>query len=396
MTKEKISEYDASADGNTDVNGVNIAEGCAPSGINNAIREVMGALKRFETGADGDSITVGGNLVVSGSTTANTIGATVVNASGNATVGGTLVVSGSTTATTVSATVVQSDTISEKTSAAGVTVDGVLLKDTTVTANTIKASGTASSQGEIQLFEDTDNGTNYVALKAPASIDSDVTFVLPDADGTTGQALVTDGSGNLSFSSAGGSDYILRAYTSPTTWTKPAGLKAVKVTVVGGGGASRTATPAPTIPTNPVTSGGTSSFGSFLSATGGGLSSPNVPVLAGAGGSGSGGDINVSGQPGRDVPGGTSSVGGNSALGFGQGAIISDVGASGIAYGGGAHANTQNGGAGGGGASIEFISAPSIPGPVSVTVGAGGTISGPTAPNGGNGGAGIVIVEEFY
>jgi hypothetical protein len=72
VTKAKISEYDASAGSNTDVNGVNIAEGCAPSGINNAIREVMAALKRFETGADGDSITVGGNLVVSGTATLST------------------------------------------------------------------------------------------------------------------------------------------------------------------------------------------------------------------------------------------------------------------------------------------------------------------------------------
>ena len=72
MAKTKISEYDASAGNNTDVNSVNIAEGCAPSGINNAIREVMAALKRFETGADGDSMTVGGNLVVSGTATLST------------------------------------------------------------------------------------------------------------------------------------------------------------------------------------------------------------------------------------------------------------------------------------------------------------------------------------
>jgi hypothetical protein len=72
VTKAKISEYDASAGNNTDVNNVNIAEGCAPSGINNAIREVMAALKRFETGADGDSLTVGGNLVVSGTATLST------------------------------------------------------------------------------------------------------------------------------------------------------------------------------------------------------------------------------------------------------------------------------------------------------------------------------------
>ena len=81
MTKAKISEYDASAGNNTDVNNVNIAEGCAPSGINNAIREVMAALKRFETGADGDSVTVGGSLVVSGSTTANTLSASVLTLS---------------------------------------------------------------------------------------------------------------------------------------------------------------------------------------------------------------------------------------------------------------------------------------------------------------------------
>jgi hypothetical protein len=72
VTKAKISEYDASAGNNTDVNNVNIAEGCAPSGINNAIREVMAALKRFETGADGDSLTVGGNFVVSGTATLST------------------------------------------------------------------------------------------------------------------------------------------------------------------------------------------------------------------------------------------------------------------------------------------------------------------------------------
>ncbi len=81
MAKTKISEYDASAGNNTDVNSVNIAEGCAPSGINNAIREVMAALKRFETGADGDSVTVGGNLVVSGGTTLGAVTATSVSLS---------------------------------------------------------------------------------------------------------------------------------------------------------------------------------------------------------------------------------------------------------------------------------------------------------------------------
>lgn len=62
MAKTKISEYSATAANNTDVESVNIAEGCAPSGINNAIREVMSHLKDFQTGSAGDSLTVGGTL----------------------------------------------------------------------------------------------------------------------------------------------------------------------------------------------------------------------------------------------------------------------------------------------------------------------------------------------
>jgi hypothetical protein len=89
VTRAKISEYSATANDNTDVNGVNIAEGCPPSSMNNMGREIMAALKRFQVGSDGDGVTVGGSLVVSGSTTANTFSATNVSASGNLTFTGT-------------------------------------------------------------------------------------------------------------------------------------------------------------------------------------------------------------------------------------------------------------------------------------------------------------------
>jgi hypothetical protein len=55
MAKTKISEFSATPSNNTDIDGINIAEGCAPSGINNAIRELMAQLKDFQTGAAGDS-----------------------------------------------------------------------------------------------------------------------------------------------------------------------------------------------------------------------------------------------------------------------------------------------------------------------------------------------------
>ena len=45
MAKTKISEYDATAANNTDIDGINIAESCAPSGINNALRSQMSHLK---------------------------------------------------------------------------------------------------------------------------------------------------------------------------------------------------------------------------------------------------------------------------------------------------------------------------------------------------------------
>ena len=45
MAKDQCSEYDTTAGNNTVVGDVNIAENCPPSGINNAIRELMSHLK---------------------------------------------------------------------------------------------------------------------------------------------------------------------------------------------------------------------------------------------------------------------------------------------------------------------------------------------------------------
>lgn len=69
MSKTKISQYDTNPANNTDIEGINLAEGMAPGLVNNAIRELMAQLKEFQTGASGDSLTVGGNLVVTGTGT---------------------------------------------------------------------------------------------------------------------------------------------------------------------------------------------------------------------------------------------------------------------------------------------------------------------------------------
>lgn len=66
MAKNKISEFSSTPANNTDIAGINIAEGCAPSGINNAIRELMAQLKDQQTGADGDNFVVGGAFTCTG------------------------------------------------------------------------------------------------------------------------------------------------------------------------------------------------------------------------------------------------------------------------------------------------------------------------------------------
>ena len=63
----------------------------------------------------------------------------------------------------------------------------------------VNVMGTATASAEIRLAEDTDNGNNYIGLKAPASVASNVTFTLPSADSaTSGHVLKTDAAGTLS------------------------------------------------------------------------------------------------------------------------------------------------------------------------------------------------------
>ena len=60
----------------------------------------------------------------------------------------------------------------------------------------------ATGPGQLRLYEDTDNGTNYTAFQVGTQ-SGDVTYTLPTADGSNGHALTTNGSGTLSWASAG-------------------------------------------------------------------------------------------------------------------------------------------------------------------------------------------------
>ena len=184
-------------------------------------------------------------------------------------------------------------------------------------------------------------------------------------------------------------DYVRTAYTSPATWTKPASLKAVKVTVVGAGGNGGSGGPASAsggggggaaifyavaanIPgPQPVTAGpGTNSFGTFASATAGAAGGTSGLTTANGGvGTAPTGQV-INGAPSL-VPGGLTNgnyggPGGSSILGQGGRGAVQPAPAAALA-------GTGYGGGGGGGQNT-----------------AGGTPAGAAGTNG------IVIVEEFY
>ncbi len=226
--------------------------------------------------------------------------------------------------------------------------------------------------------------------------------------GTSGQVLtVNSGADGLEYTTiAGGGGYNMQVFNNPGTYTPTSGMKAVRVTVIGGGaGANGTTdqTSAGLRPSEPSgaggvaveelqaatvgasqpvsvgsggaggnsgntncntgAAGGTSSFGSFVSATGGSRGNSKNPFPggnpgnAGTSGTGSGGDF---GGQYRS----TNRQGGNTMLG-----------------GGGRQAKDSNGG-----------------GENAVGIGAGGggaDANTSSRPGGGNGSAGIVIVEEY-
>jgi len=103
------------------------------------------------------------------------------------------------------------------------------------TANTTTVNLIIDNQKEIRFRETTANGTNYVALKAPASVSADLTFTLPATDGTNGQVLTTNGSGVLSFTTISGSTpYGLFRKADPTivAWSKTGTFTAQTATTI--------------------------------------------------------------------------------------------------------------------------------------------------------------------
>ena len=190
MAKVKISEFDVNPDNNTDINNINIAEGCAPSGINNAIRQLMSDLKAFQTGADGDPFNGAVNGTV-GATTPNTGAFTTLSASSTATL----------------------NTLSSS----GATITGGSINGTTVGASTastgafttLSASGAFSANGGATLGDASGDALtiNSSAVSIPNGLNFDSNTLVIDATnnrvgvGTASPAQALDVVGSIKASS---------------------------------------------------------------------------------------------------------------------------------------------------------------------------------------------------
>lgn len=194
----------------------------------------------------------------------------------------------------------------------------------------------------------------------------------------------------------------VQAFTSGTaaTYTPATNVRFIRVRMVGGGGGGSASA------TNNGGNGTTTSFGSWTAILGNG---GTVVLAGGTGGTGGANGTGIqiarfSGQDGQYGISGAGYGGGGGSSVFGGAAPWR---AAANAAGSAAKANTGSGGGGGqglaaansgsGGGAGEyvefFVLAPTA---TTYTVGTGGTGGAAGTQAGGNGAAGIIIVEEFY
>jgi hypothetical protein len=211
MAKNKISEYSSTASNNTDIAGINIAEGCAPSGINNAIRELMAQLKDQQTGTDGDGFTVGGAFTSSGGAifSGSVVMSSTVNMNGTNNIGNTTsstILSGSVTQT--SGSVLYLDAAATTSSAPPLSWSG----DTNTGIYRPAADTLALVTGGTERFRINSSGVLIIGsgeattsvsgnvLRAPSSAGTNIAGT--NLEITAGNGTGTGGSGNLVFKTA--------------------------------------------------------------------------------------------------------------------------------------------------------------------------------------------------
>ena len=201
MARTKISEFSATPGNNTDIDSINIAEGCAPSGINDAIRELMAQLKDFQTGAVGDSFNgpVGTTTAAAGAFTTLAASGAVTLSGGTA--NGVPYLNGSKVLTSGSALVFDGTNLGIGTSSPAGPLE-VVTQNTNDSGIYLTADGSSFGYASSLFFRSklTNGGSIGVAAKIRAELSSSNNAGLlffTTASGTNAEKMRLDSSGNL-------------------------------------------------------------------------------------------------------------------------------------------------------------------------------------------------------
>jgi hypothetical protein len=180
MPKNKISEYSTTNSSNTDIESINIDEGCPPSSINNAIRELMVHLKEFQTGSSGDPLTVAGGMFISGGGSANTLTVTgILTASGGTILSSTNTLSGGNILSgtnTISGSAIISGNINSSGTTNTFSGGNIFSGTNTMSGSTVFSSGNLKLEG---------SSSGTATLNAPAAASTN-TYTLPPDTSTLG------------------------------------------------------------------------------------------------------------------------------------------------------------------------------------------------------------------
>ena len=190
MPKTNITEFSNVASNNTDINSVNIDENCPASGLNNALRELMKALKDVDTGSQ--ALTA---LSVAGSVTATTSlktplieftdgdNALTIADGGNVTANANLTVSGAFT----------SLGIDDNADATAITIDSsenVGIGNASPTGK-LDISGGTTYQPHLRITNSAGGGRTF-GINVGVSAVSNGFFSLRDETGSANRMVITD------------------------------------------------------------------------------------------------------------------------------------------------------------------------------------------------------------
>lgn len=245
------------------------------------------------------------------------------------------------------------------------------------------------------------------------------TDLISSSGASDGQVLTSDGSGATAWEDIPGSTLpTIQKFTSGSgTYTTPANVRYIKITMVGGGGGGGGSG---TSSGTAASAGGNTTFGTSLLSAGGGSAGardsdgaaggtsslgtgPIGLAISGGRGGGSGRQNSgtiltqiVGGDGGSTVLGGSGSGGSGGASGAGLSGAANTGGGGGGAYIGFVSSGASGSGGGAGGYVQAIINSPSASYSYAVGSGGSGATAGTSGAAGGDGGSGVIVVEEYY